>query len=262
MGGDKFNPQDTRQIAIRNLFIPRDDYKMIAYDYSQMEVRVFMNYVNNEEMNELMKQDNVDFHGEAAKIAFNITEDDPQFKFYRQLAKSITFGVIYGIGKDKLAMQLNTTPELAADYKKTYLENMKGSKRFFNSVVKTIKTEGRVRNKYGRVYRVPSEFGYKGVNYLIQGTSADIMSERMVAVAKYLKDKQSNLLLQVHDEIICEVHKDEVDEVAPKVKELMKENSLNIPLEVDMEVCYPSWATKTDFEDMNKFNLIDNIDWD
>ena len=134
--------------------------------------------------------------------------------------------------------------------------------RFFNSVVKTIKTEGRVRNKYGRVYRVPSEFGYKGVNYLIQGTSADIMSERMVAVAKYLKDKQSNLLLQVHDEIICEVHKDEVDEVAPKVKELMKENSLNIPLEVDMEVCYPSWATKTDFEDMNKFNLIDNIDWD
>ena len=260
--GDKFNPQDTRQIAIRNLFIPRDDYKMIAYDYSQMEVRVFMNYVNNEEMNELMKQDNVDFHGEAAKIAFNITEDDPQFKFYRQLAKSITFGVIYGIGKDKLAMQLNTTPELAADYKKTYLENMKGSKRFFNSVVKTIKTEGRVRNKYGRVYRVPSEFGYKGVNYLIQGTSADIMSERMVAVAKYLKDKQSNLLLQVHDEIICEVHKDEVDEVAPKVKELMKENSLNIPLEVDMEVCYPSWATKTDFEDMNKFNLIDNIDWD
>jgi len=264
LGGDKFDIEDTRQIAIRNLFIPRDDYKMVAYDYSQMEVRVFMHYVNNEEMNELMKQDNVDFHGEAAKIAFNITEDDTQFKFYRQLAKSITFGVIYGIGKDKLALQLNTTPILAADYKNTYLQNMKGSRRFFNSVVRTIKTEGMVRNKYGRIYRVPNEFGYKGVNYLIQGTSADIMSERMVAVAKYLKDKKSNLLLQVHDEIICEVHKDEVDEVAPKIKELMKENSLNIPLEVDMEVCYPSWAIKKDFEEkkVTIFKLEDYIEWD
>jgi DNA polymerase-1 len=142
LGGDKFNANDNRQIAIRNLFIPRDDYKMIAYDYSQMEVRVFMSYVNNEEMNELMKQDNVDFHGEAAKIAFNITEDDPQFKFFRQLAKSITFGVIYGIGKDKLALQLNTTPDEAAQYKNTYLENMKGSRKFFNSVIKKIQTHG------------------------------------------------------------------------------------------------------------------------
>ena len=135
LGGDKFNANDDRQIAIRNLFIPRDDYKMIAYDYSQMEVRVFMSYVNNEEMNELMKQDDVDFHGEAAKIAFDVTEDDEQFKFFRQLAKSITFGVIYGIGKDKLALQLNTTPDEAAQYKNTYLENMKGSRKFFNAVI-------------------------------------------------------------------------------------------------------------------------------
>ena len=264
LGGDKFDSNDSRQIAIRNLFIPRDDYKMVAYDYSQMEVRVFMNYVDNKEMNELMKQDNVDFHGEAAKIAFNITEEDPQFKFYRQLAKSITFGVIYGIGKDKLAMQLNTTPALAAEYKNTYLSNMKGSRRFFNAVVRTIKTEGGVRNKYGRIYKVPNDLGYKGVNYLIQGTSADIMSERMVAVAKYLEDKKSNLLLQVHDEIICEIHKDEVDEVAHKIKDLMKENSLNIPLEVDMEICYPSWATKKDFEEKNNdtFKFEEYIDWD
>ena len=262
LGGDKFNANDGRQIAIRNLFIPRDDYKMIAYDYSQMEVRVFMSYVNNEEMNELMKQDDVDFHGEAAKIAFNVTEDDEQFKFFRQLAKSITFGVIYGIGKDKLALQLNTTPDEAAQYKNTYLENMKGSRKFFNAVIKKIKADGRVRNKYGRVYRVPSEFGYKGVNYLIQGTSADIMSERMVAVAEYLKDKKSNLLLQVHDEIICEVHKDEVDEVAPEIRRLMKENTLDIPLEVDMEVCDPSWAVKKDFDDINKFSLEEHIDWD
>ena len=139
---------------------------------------------------------------------------------------------------------------------------MKVSRKFFNTVIKKIQTDGKVWNKYGRVYRVPSEFGYKGVNYLIQGTSADIMSERMVAVAEYLQDKKSNLLLQVHDEIICEVHKDEVDEVAPEIRRLMKDNTLDIPLEVDMEVCDPSWAVKKDFDDMNKFKLEEHIDCD
>ena len=264
LGGDKFDRTDTRQVAIRNLFVAREGYSMMAYDYSQMEVRVFMNYVDNEEMNELMKQDNVDFHGEAAKIAFNMTEDDPQFKFYRQLAKSITFGVIYGIGRQKLALQLNTTPHEAGRYKATYLENMKGSRRFFNNVVRTIERKGWVRNKYGRIYKVPSEVAYRGVNYLIQGTSADIMNERMVAIHNYLKDKQSNLLLQVHDEIICEIHNDEIEEVAPKIRELMIENSLNIPLEVDMELCEPSWATKKDFKstDDEVFELTEHIDWD
>ena len=244
LGGDKFDKSNKNQVAIRHLFVPRKDYNMVAYDYSQMEVRVFMDYVDNPEMNELMKQDDVDFHGEAAKIAFNMDEDNPEFKFYRQLAKSITFGVIYGIGKDKLAMQLNTTASEAFNYKQTYLENMKGSKEFFNSVVKTIEEKGWVRNKYGRIYRVPKDYAYRGVNYLIQGTSADIMSERIVEIHNYLKDKQSNILLQVHDEIICEIHKSEMDEVGPKIKELMKENSLNIPLGVDMELCKPSWAIK------------------
>ena len=263
LGGDKFNQYDPKQVAIRHLFIPRPGYKMVAYDYSQMEVRVFMYYVNNDEMNELMKQENVDFHGEAAKIAFNIEESDPQFKFFRQLAKSITFGVIYGIGRDKLSMQLNTTPIEAANYKTTYLNNMKGSKRFFDAVVRTIKTRGTVRSRYNRIYKVPADFAYRGVNYLIQGTSADIMSERMVEVHKYLQNKKSNLLLQVHDEIICEIHEDEFDEVADKVKELMIVNTLNIPLEVDMEICDPSWAIKKDADEKetNIFKLEEHIDW-
>ena len=263
LGGDKFNQYDPKQVAIRHLFVPRPGYKMVAYDYSQMEVRVFMYYVNNEEMNELMKQENVDFHGEAAKIAFNIEESDPQFKFFRQLAKSITFGVIYGIGRDKLSMQLNTTPVEAANYKTTYLNNMKGSKRFFDAVVRTIKTRGTVRSRYNRIYKVPADFAYRGVNYLIQGTSADIMSERMVEVHKYLQNKKSNLLLQVHDEIICEIHEDEFDEVADKVKELMIANTLNIPLEVDMEICDPSWAIKKDVDEKetNIFKLEEHINW-
>ena len=93
-------------------------------------------------------------------------------------------------------------------------------------------------------------FGYKGVNYLVQGTSADIMSERMIEIHKYLENKKSNLLLQVHDEIICEVHKDEVQTVLPKIRDLLKTNTLDIPLDVDMEICSPSWATKKDASDL------------
>jgi DNA polymerase-1 len=81
-------------------------------------------------------------------------------------------------------------------------------------------------------------------------------------VHKYLQDKKSNLLLQVHDEIICEIHEDEFDDVAPKVKDLMIENTLNIPLEVDMEICDPSWAIKKDVADKDKFKLEEHIDWD
>ena len=97
------------------------------------------------------------------------------------------------------------------------------------------------------------------MNYLVQGTSADILSERMLVIADYLQDKQSSMLLQVHDEIICEVHNSELDTIPFKIKELLEVNSLDIPLKVDMEICYPSWATKANFKPTT---LDDYIDWD
>ena len=259
---DKSNPG---QVSIRRLFIPRDNHYLVSYDYSQMEVRMFMYYINNPAMLELMRRGDVDFHGEAAKLAFKVEEDSPDFKFYRQLAKTITFGVIYGIGKDKLAQQLKTTPKEAARYKKEYFANISGSKKFFDTVVRMIERRGWVQNKFGRIYKVPSDKGYKAVNYLIQGTSADLLSERMIVVSKYLEDKKSTMLLQVHDEIICEIHKDEAYEVVPAIKELLEINSLNIPLQVDVEVCEPSWATKKDFvltETPKPDTISSYIDWD
>jgi DNA polymerase-1 len=128
-----------------------------------------------------------------------------------------------------------------------------------------IERRGWVQNKFGRIYKVPSDKGYKAVNYLIQGTSADLLSERMIVVSEYLEDKKSTMLLQVHDEIICEIHKDEAHEVVPYVKKLLEINSLNIPLQVDLEVCDPSWATKKDFvltETPKPDTISSYIDWD
>ena len=78
---------------------------------------------------------------------------------------------------------------------------------------------------------------------------------------KYLQDKKSNMLLQIHDEIICEIHKDELKTIPFKIKELLETNSLDIPLQVDMEECSPSWATKKDFVKPDD-PVDDFIDWE
>ena len=247
VGDESYDEQNSKQVAIRRLFRPRPDHYLISYDYSQMEVRMFMNYIGNPAMLELMKQGDVDFHGEAAKIAFKVDKDHPEYKFYRQLAKTITFGVIYGIGRDKLAGQLKTSPKEAGRYKAEYFRNIKGSKKFFDSVVRMVEQRGWVKSKYNRIYKVERDKGYKAVNYLIQGTSADLLSERMIEVNKFLDGTKSKMLLQVHDEIICEIHKDDVL-IIEKIRDILQENSLGIPLMVDMELCDPSWATKHDFQ--------------
>ena len=107
--------------------------------------------------------------------------------------------------------------------------------------MKKITLTGMVQNRYGRKYWIPKDFAYAGINYLVQGTSADIMSERMIAVHEYLKDKKSSLIMQVHDEILLEVATGE-EYIVDSVKNLMEENSLGISLLVDVEIHDPSWA--------------------
>ena len=268
VGDESFDEANEHQIAIRRLFVPRQNYSLIGFDYSQMEVRVFLSYLQNEVMEELMQQEDIDFHGETAKNAFGVGEDHPEFKFYRQMAKNITFGIIYGIGNKRLALQLRTSPKEAAAYKRKYFQGIQGAKEFIDKVTKTIEQRGWVRNRYGRLYQIIPEFAYKGVNYLVQGTSADILNERMIQVYEYLKDQKSKILLQVHDEIICEVHVDEVQEVPLQIQKILEENSLGIPLKVDIDVCQGSWADKKDWSKIDltqkavPVTLEESIDWD
>ena len=264
IGDESFNEADEYQVAIRRLFVPQKHYKLVSFDYSQMEVRVFLSYLHNKKMDGLLQKNDVDFHGEAAKIAFNVDENGIDYKFYRQMAKNITFGVIYGIGNGRLANQLNTSPGEAKKYKAKYFANIEGSKEFINKVISTVETRGWIKNRYGRIYKIPGDQGYKGVNYLVQGTSADILNERIIQVHDYLKDKQSRIVLQVHDEIICEVHEDEMGYVPNKICGLLETNSLNIPLHVDIDICEGSWAVKKSWDDKIVLNgHVENyIDWD
>ena len=267
VGDESFDASDVDQVAVRRLFIPRPNYTLVSFDYSQMEVRVFLSYLHNTEMDELLNRNDVDFHSESAKIAFGIKEDHSEFKFYRQMAKNITFGILYGLGNKRLAQQLSTTTDQSKAYKQQYFNNIYGSRSFINRVISTVESRGWIKNRYGRIYRLDNTLGYKGVNYLVQGTSADILNERMIYVHEYLKDKKSNILLQVHDEIICEIHDDEIHELPQQVQLILEANSLDIPLKVDIDVCNGSWATKTDWAKWQllgqKCEIIEEyIDWD
>ena len=258
VGDDSYDFTDDNQISIRRLFIPRKGYSLVGFDYQQMEVRVFMSYFRNEIIDSILMKDNVDFHSEAAKLAFNIDESSPKFNEYRQAAKAITFGTIYGIGNQKLSQQLGTTAKEAGQFKKQYFEGMKGSKEFFKAVIEKVIMTKYIHNKYNRQYKINSAFAYKGVNYLVQGTSADLLSERMLEVDKYLVDKKSHILLQVHDELICEIHNTELKTIPSNIQAILETNSLGIPLKVDVETFNGSWAVKQ--QATNKDNAA-YIDW-
>ena len=243
-GDEKFSDDQEDIISIRRLFIARPGYILVSFDYAQMEVRVFLSYLNNDEILRKMSEEGFDFHTEAAKIAFGVSEEHENFKFYRQLAKAVTFGIIYGIGIGRLSIQLDKTEEETREYRDKYFENIKGSQNFIRMVARRARERGYISNKYGRRYSPEKDREYVGVNYLIQGTSADIMSERMVEVDKFMPEIGGSILLQVHDELICELPINTLDKSVGKIKELLEYNSFNIPLKVDVAICSPSWAHK------------------
>lgn len=242
--GNEIFDESKNELSIRRIFIPRSGYKLISFDYSQMEIRVFLSYLNNKDIVDLMKIEGFDFHSHAANIAFGVTKEDPDFKFYRQMAKSITFGVIYGIGLDKLAIQMGNTREEAKAYKDKYFMGITGARDFIKKVNNTVKTRGYVFNRFKRKYWIPEDYSYVGVNYLIQGSSADLLSQGMCQVYDKLRGTGDRMLIQVHDEIICELREETYLERCAEIKKILENNPLEIPLEITVSICDPSWAHK------------------
>lgn len=247
LGADKYTGAEG-ECHLRTLISARPGYKLVSMDYSQMEVRMLLFYIGTPEATALLHKEGVDFHDENAMSAYSIDKDHPEFSFYRNLAKILTFGVIYGMGEKKLAMTLQITRMQAREYKNTYINKLPGFRAFLNQVKRVIERTGQIRNKYGRVYRIKPSDAYKGINFLIQGTSAEIVTERFIECVKYLKDKKSRMLIQVHDELVFEIHESEYHEVIGDLKRIMEENSLGLPLPVDIEIANPTWAEKIKYE--------------
>lgn len=243
--GDTDYSDEDNMISVRRLFISRPGFTYFTFDFSQMEVKVFISYIHNEKILEEIQDRNFDFHSFVCKTVFGYDESHPNFSFWRQISKAITFGLIYGMGDGLLASTMQQTKEQAIKFRKKYFDKLEGSKEFIDTVFRKLKDRGYVFNRYGRRYFIPANKNYVAINYLVQGTSGDIVKDRMNHVNEYLSDKNSRIINQIHDELLIEVHNNEIDIVVPKIASILEHNDFKIPLSVDVSRCDPSWAHKT-----------------
>jgi DNA polymerase-1 len=232
------------EVSIKRMFIPPPGYSLWLYDFDQMEMRVFADYINDPNMTDMLENEHFDFHKFVAQEVWNAHPDAPTWKFYRKLAKAINFGLIFCVGDEKLGLKINRTTEEAGWYKTEYFARFPAANRFIQSVIATVKERGHVFNRFGRKYYIDPTRAYVGVNYLIQGTSADIVKNRMIACHEYLKPLKSKMVVQVHDELVFYVHESEQSFVPKQLKAIIEERLINTFLPVKVERGDPSWIEK------------------
>ncbi len=228
---------------LRKVFKPEKDYVFIDADYSQIELRVLAHISEDENMVKAF-MNNEDIHKQAASMVLGIPQEEIT-KEQRSHAKAVNFGIVYGISDFGLAGQLGITKKQAKKYIESYLEKYSGIQKFMEDIVEKAKEQGYVDTLFGRRRYIPElksnnymvrQFGSRAaMNTPIQGTAADIMKIAMIDVYNGLKDLKSKLILQIHDELIIQAHKDEKEEVKKLLKKSM-ENAikLKVPLIVDM----------------------------
>ena len=233
---------------IRKAFVPKnEDYILVDGDYSQIELRVLAHISKDPKLIDAFYND-LDIHTKTASQVFHIPEEE-MTPLMRDRAKAVNFGIIYGISDYGLSKDLNISRKEAKQYIDNYLANYKMVKKYMEDIVKIGKEKGYVETIFKRRRYIPElkarnynvrSFGERiAMNTPIQGSAADIIKVAMVKVFEELRKRglKSKLILQVHDELIIEAHKDEEEEVKSLMKDIMEKSiTLDIPLKVDLKV--------------------------
>lgn len=233
---------------IRKIFVPRDeDHLLLSADYSQIELRVLAHFSQDPVMLEGYDKD-LDIHKLTASMVFDtpleeVTSDQ------RREAKAVNFGIIYGMSDFGLAENIDIPIEAAKDYIDKYFLHYPKIKAFLDSSVEMAENEGYVKTLLGRVRKLPliksrnfhqRNFARRAaMNTPIQGSAADIIKMAMIEVYRELDKRglESRMILQVHDELILDVKKDELDEVKKLVEDTMNGViELEVPLRVGINV--------------------------
>ena len=230
---------------IRRAFVPSEkDWVILGADYSQIELRILAHISKTDSLIEAFKNGE-DIHSKTAMDVFKVSESEMTSDL-RRSAKAINFGIIYGMSSFGLSENLNIAPKEAQKYINHYLETYEGIKQYMDDTVKDAKYQGYVSTLFNRRRYIPElsqknyairQFGERtAMNAPIQGTAADIIKKAMIDVYDEMQKKKvkSRLLLQVHDELIFEVPKDELDFMIELVRKTMEEVvELDVPLKVD-----------------------------
>ena len=222
-------------VQVRKAFIVRPDFLFVEMDYKAMEFRMLVDYARERGLAQKIKT-GLDPHEATAKL---VGVD-------RKTAKTISFGLLYGMGVQKLADDLGVSFSEAQRLKAKYFEALPNVRQFIYNVTKTAKQRGYIRNWFGRRSYFPdANFAYKAVNYLIQGGGADIVKVAMNEIRKFLAQGnfKTKMVLQVHDAILFEVHKTEMH-LIPGLKSIMEKAYPHklLPMEVSLEYSYTTWG--------------------
>ena len=228
--------------AIREAFIASEGYKLVGIDYSQIELRLLAHFSGDPTLVNAFNSDE-DVHYQTAMTIFGKEEA----KEKRNIAKTINFGLIYGMGARKLGETLNIPTKEAKSYIDSYFENFSTVKEYMKSIEEKAMEDDKVSTLIGR-YR-PFDFGSatgmmkatylrEAVNTVFQGSAADLIKLSMNKIyEKYKNNDNIKILLQIHDELIFEIKEEKIDEIIGDLKETMETiYTLEVPLRVSVAI--------------------------
>ena len=218
---------------------------LVAADYSQIELRVFAHYSQDAAFMAAF-QENQDIHARTALEVLGSGEGTVSPEM-RRIAKAINFGIIYGMGPQKMSEELGISKKAATDYINAYYDRYRGVKRFKEKAIESALENGYVTTLFNRRRYLPdishsnnrirSEAERMAVNTPIQGTAADLIKKAMIQIHNRLRegDFRSKMLLQVHDELVLEAPLEEADRLIVMIrKEMEGVYPLRVPLKVDI----------------------------
>lgn len=231
---------------IRKVFVPKEGCVFLDADYSQIELRILAHMSDDENLITAYKESK-DIHAATASLVFKVPIEEVT-KEQRSNAKAVNFGIVYGISSFGLSQDLSISKKEAEKYINEYFESYPGIKQYLDNSVNDAKTKGYSVTLFGRRRPIPElnsgnfmqrQFGERvAMNSPIQGTAADIMKIAMINVAEELKTKKlkSQIVLQVHDELLVETYNDEIDTVKDILVRNMEEAAkLHVKLEVEVK---------------------------
>ncbi len=235
---------------IRNAFAPqnKNDYLILSADYSQIELRLLAHITQDAHLSEAFNN-GMDVHTLTASKVFEVPVENVT-KEMRYKSKAVNFGIVYGQSKYGLAKSLGISNTEAEDFIEKYFVTYPKVKAYMEATVMEVQEKGYVETIFGRKRYLATELSSSNamirdfakraaINQPIQGTAADLMKIAMIEFAKKLKEYnlKSKMIIQVHDELVVEVYKPELETVKKLVKEAMELNQpLSVPLLIDINV--------------------------
>jgi DNA polymerase-1 len=232
---------------VRQAFIAAPGFSLLAGDYSQIDLRALAHLSQDEALVRAFRNDE-DIHSATAQLLFGVSKDEVT-KDMRRFAKTVNFGVIYGMSDYGLEQATELSREEASKFIKSYFEKYPGVTKYLNDTKEKARRDGYVETLLGRRRYIPDinsanrqvrEAAERmAINMPVQGTSADIIKVAMINLYREMQQKRvkSKMLLQVHDELVFEVPDDELDLMRNLVSDIMDSAvKLDVPIKVDTKV--------------------------